>query len=153
MFNDKSAYTLEIKVMDDGQHYFVSFLDGQNIHRKIEVSNTIFLELNESIKVSRNLTRFDERHIEKSEQKEETLYSRALHYQKGVEDIIIDMELSNSLRNAIANLPDIQRRRFILYYEFGFTYEKIAETEGCSIRAIKYSVDIAKEKIIKFFKK
>lgn len=32
------------------------------------------------------------------------------------------------------------------------TYEQIAEMEGCTKRAVKFSVDIAVEKLKKFFK-
>ena len=151
MFNDKNPYTIRFENIDDVRHYFVSFIDGENKFREIEVSHTIFSEINHSIKTIRNLTRSDERHIENIEQNEESLYSKALNYQKGVEDVLIGIELINTLRNAIADLPEIQRRRFTLYYEFGLTFEQIAKMDGCSIRAIKFSVDIAKEKINKFF--
>ena len=40
----------------------------------------------------------------------------------------------------------------ILYYFQGMTYEQIAEMEGCTKRAVKFSVDIAVEKLKKFFK-
>lgn len=153
MFNDKSPYAIRVEIIDDVRHYFVSFVDGENKFCEIEVPQSIFIEIHNSIRIIRNLTRSDERHVENTEQTEETLHSRALNYQKGVEDVVIDKELSNVLRNAIADLPKIQKRRFTLYYEFGLTYEQIAEMDGCSIRAIKYSVDIAKEKIYKFFEK
>lgn len=55
------------------------------------------------------------------------------------------------LHKAIAELPEIQRRRLILYYFGELTYEQIAEIERCTKRAVKFSVDIAigklKEKI------
>ena len=53
---------------------------------------------------------------------------------------------------AISGLPEIQKRRLILYYFQGLTYERIAEMEGCTKRAVKFSVDIAVEKLKKFFK-
>jgi len=49
-------------------------------------------------------------------------------------------------------LPEIQRKRFILYYELEFTYEQIAEIEECSKTAVKYSIDKAKATIIKKIK-
>lgn len=56
------------------------------------------------------------------------------------------------LHRAISVLPEIQKRRLILYYFQGLTYEQIAEMEGCTKRAVKFSVDIAVEKLKKFFK-
>ena len=55
------------------------------------------------------------------------------------------------LHRAISELPEIQRRRLILYYFQGMTYEQIAGMEGCTKRAVKFSVDIAVEKLKKFF--
>ena len=51
------------------------------------------------------------------------------------------------LRQVITELPEIQRRRFFLYHDFGLTYEQIADMEGCTRRAVKFSVDLAEEKI------
>ena len=47
------------------------------------------------------------------------------------------------LHQAIAQLPEKQRRRLVLYYFGEFTYEQIAVMEGCTKRAVKFSVDIA----------
>jgi len=47
----------------------------------------------------------------------------------------------------MAELPATQRRRFILYHEFGLTYEQIAEMEGCSKVSAFRSVSRAEEKI------
>ena len=151
MFNDKSPYTIRGEVINNVQHYFVSFVDGENIRRDTEVSRSVFLEIYKSIKKARNLTRSDERHIEKSDMTEETLYSRAVHPTKNVEDVVIDIDQSNLLRAAIADLSETQRRRFILHYDFGRTYEQIAVAEGCSFQSVGKSILLAEEKIKTFF--
>ena len=86
--------------------------------------------------------------IEQSEVMDETLYKRALHSSKSVEETIICNDMASQLYAAIEKLPDIQRRRFLLYYEIRLTYEQIAEMEECTKRAVKFSVDIAKEKVL-----
>lgn len=63
-----------------------------------------------------------------------------------------DLVTDAQLHRAISELPEIQKRRLILYYFQGLTYEQIAEMEGCTKRAVKFSVDIAVEKLKKFFK-
>lgn len=68
---------------------------------------------------------------------EETVY-RAIQYEQ--------------LHRAIDQLPKTQRRRLILYYFYDFTYEKIAEIEGCSVHSVFVAIEWAKEKI-KFFLK
>jgi hypothetical protein len=42
MFNDKNPYTIRIEVADNIRHYFVSFIDGENICRETEVSRSVF---------------------------------------------------------------------------------------------------------------
>ena len=112
----------------------------------------LFLQINNSKKNIRNLTRSDERHVENSELSDEALYSRSLNYQRSVEDFVFDIELSNALGEAIDTLPEIQKRRFIMYYDFGHTYEQIAESEGSSFQAVGKSVLLAEEKIKTFLK-
>ena len=86
------------------------------------MNRSVFLEMYKSIKKIRNLTRSDERHIEMSDLTDETLYIRALHSPKDIEEIVFDNDQSILLRQAIANLPETQRHRFILHYDFGRTY-------------------------------
>jgi RNA polymerase sigma-70 factor (ECF subfamily) len=147
MFDNANPYTLRTEVVEGITLYYVSFLDGQAIHHETEVSRPIYLELLRFVKVERNLRRWDERHTEQSDLTDETLHNRALNPQKGVEDTVIDGLCNEQLQRAVESLPEIQRRRFILYHEFGLTYEQIAKMEGCTKRAVKFSVDLATAKI------
>ena len=52
----------------------------------------------------------------------------------------------------IKELPKTQRERLKKYYFENKTFEEIAEEENCTKRAVKFSVDIAIEKISKKFK-
>lgn len=152
MFDNTNPYTLRTEEIEGITHYFVSFKDGQAIMHETEVSRTVYLEFCRFVRCERNLRRFDERHIEQSEVMDETLYKRTLHPSKSVEETIIGNDMASQLYAAIAELSDIQRRRFLLYYEIGLTYEQIAEMEGCTKRAVKFSVDIAKEKVLEKIK-
>lgn len=97
------------------------------------------------------LNEFD-RHIEHSDLTELTLNRRALDKLKTVEDIAYENIRSEQLHKAISELPDIQRRRLLLYYFEDFTYGQIAEMEGCSSRAVEYSVSVAKGNLRKILK-
>ena len=55
------------------------------------------------------------------------------------------------LWRAIATLPETQRRRLVMYYFDGLTYEEIAEKEGCTHPAIIKSVKAAISKIKNIF--
>jgi RNA polymerase sigma-70 factor (ECF subfamily) len=78
---------------------------------------------------------------------DETLHSRAISPPGSVEDTVFDSERNKQLCRAIAKLPEIQRRRFVLYHEFGLTYEQIAEVEGAKRQPITCSIKRAEEKI------
>jgi len=156
MFDNSSPYILRTEIIDGITHYFVSFKDGQAILRETEVSRPVYLEFCRFVKRERNLRRSDERHIEQSELTDESLYCRAACPPKAVDEMVFDSMRDERLRQAIAELPEIQRRRFVLYHEFGLTYEQIADMEGCTKMPVKRSVDRAGEKIreaIKNFKK
>ena len=48
---------------------------------------------------------------------------------------------------AVDRLPEIQRRRFLLYYEYEFNFYQIAAMEHCTASAIQKSVAVAKKKV------
>jgi len=147
MFDNTNPYTLRTEIIEGITHYYVCFTDGQAIPRETEVSRPVYVEFCRFVKRERNLRRSDERHIEQSELTDETLYARAFCPPKSVEEAAFDSLRDERLRQAIAELSEIQRRRFVLYHEFGLTYEQIAEMEGCSKVSAFRSVSRAEEKI------
>ena len=151
MFDNKNPYTLHTEIVEGITHYFVTFKDGESVLREIEVSRPVYLEFLRFVKTERNLRRSDERHIEQSDLTEETLYDRAFYPPKSVEDMAFDSLQNEQLRLAIQSLPETQRRRFVLYHEFGLTYEQIAEMEGCTFQATAKAVKSAELKIKNFF--
>jgi len=151
MFDNTKPYTLRTEIVEGITHYYVSFVDGQAIPRETKVSRPVYLEFCRFVKRERNLRRSDERHIEQSDLTDETLYNRALQPPKSVEDAAIDDIRDEQLRQVIEELPETQRRRFILYHEFGLTYEQIAEMEGCSFQAVAKSIKTAENTIRKLF--
>lgn len=147
MFDNSNPYTLRTEIVEGIMHYYVSFTDGQAILRETEVSRPVYLEFLRFIKIERNLRRSDERHTEQSELTEVTLYNRAAHPPKAVDEVVFDSLRDERLRQAVAELPETQRRRFVLYHEFGLTYEQIAEMEGRNLSSVYESVRGAETKI------
>ena len=143
MFDNKNPYALRAEEIRGVLHHYVSFEDGQGVLHETEVSEAVYLEFLQFAKQGRNLRRWDERHREQSELSDEALYIRAAHAPKSLEDTTLDRLRGEHLREVIAQLPELQRRRFVLYYERGLTYAQIAEQEGCTKRAVKFSVDLA----------
>lgn len=99
----------------------------------------------------KELNEYD-RHIEHSEIFENNLEARALNKQIPTDEIVENKINNEKLRAAIQELPKIQRERLKKYYFENKTFEEIAEEENCTKRAVKFSVDIAIEKISKKFK-
>jgi len=150
--NKFDTYTFRTEVTDNITRYFVCFKDGQGVFHETEVSPLVYSEFCQFIKTERNLRRSDERHIEVSELSDELLNKRAVSPQKSIEDIISDAERADALQAAIAELPETQRRRFVLYYYSELTYKQIAEMEGCSHVAVIHSLEKAKAAIEKRIK-
>ena len=143
MFDNTNPYTIRIEETNGQKRYFVAFVDGQAIFREVEVSYEVYKQFCSFVKCERNLRRSDERHLEQSELTEETLCRRALHKPKPVDEAINDKIRSEQLNRAIMELPEVQRRRFRLYFEYGLTYEQIGKIESCSKVAVKYTIDKA----------
>lgn len=136
----------------DKNVYMVSFQDNKKNNHTVEISKCIYDEFNKfELQDLSYLNEYDN-HIEHSEIYEENLNRRARNKQKSIVEIIEQVLLKEQLKNAIEQLPDIQKRRLIKYYFEGKTYEEIAREEKCTKRAVKFSVDIAIEKIRKIFK-
>ena len=147
VFDNTNPYTIRFEETDGKKHYFVAFTDGQGNFRETEVSEVVYKEFCNFIKRERNLRRSDERHLEQSELTEETLCRRAVHKPKPVDEAINDKLRTERLNQAIMELPEIQRRRFMLHFDLGLTYEQIGAIEGCTKMPIKRSIDRAIEKI------
>jgi len=141
------AYTLREESTESGTRYFISFKDGQGKHHELEVSEQLFFEFRQMERRNRNLLQWDERHREFSEVWDETLNRRALKLPKSIEEQMIEAERAELLCKAVDGLPEIQRRRFLLYYEYEFNFYQIAAMEHCTASAIQKSVAIAKEKV------
>ena len=146
-FMDK-VYTLRTEMRSDSKTaYFISFTDGQGEFYDLEVSEALYIEFRQMERKNRNLQQSDWRHQETSDLWDETLYKRAFRVPKSVEELIFDAEQREILHKAISALPEIQRRRFLLYHEYDFNYRQIGEMEHCRPQSIMHSVTRAREKI------
>lgn len=142
-----NPYTLSVK---EGKR-FLSFKDGQGVRHDIEIEKDVFDMLNQFELDDLSFLNEWDRHIEQSEQTEQSINRRSVHKAESVEEAVLRSLEYQQLHKAISELPETQKRRLILYYFRGLTYEQIAEMEGCSHPAIIKSVSAAVEKIKKTF--
>jgi len=125
----RKAYTLKEEITENGTRYFIGFKDGQGDYHELEVLPVFYagfrrLELN-----NRKLENWDWK------------------LPKSVEELIIEAERSELLQQAIANLPEIQWRRFLLHYEYDYKLCEIGRMEHCAASSVGKSVSLAREKV------
>ncbi len=147
MWYRSRTYILREEVTENGTRYFISFKDGQDISHELNVSYDFYMAFRRLELDNRRLENWDWRHREFSEVRDETLNRRALRLPKDVDELIIEEEQAELLYKAIAALPEIQRRRFLLYYEYEYNYYEIAAMEHCTASSVGQSIARAKEKV------
>ena len=147
MFYNKNPYTLQIEESDGKTRYIVFFKDGQGIIQEIEVPRQIYHEFDEFRKHDKRQQNYFDLHIEHFDLTDKQINRRALRQSKGLEETVIDRMRNEAMKQAIAELPEIQRRRFTLYYEHDLNYREIGEMEGCTESSVQKSVKLAKEKL------
>ena len=138
-----NPYALSI----ENNAYYISFTDGQGIFHTQEINIELYSAFN-GFELD-DISRINEasRHLTEADAGEEPLVHRIADTSEPVEDLVYRRSMYHELHKAIAQLPEIQRRRILLYYFGGYTYEQIAQMENCTKRAIKFSVDAALKKL------
>ena len=132
-------------------HFYLSFKDSSGIKRRIEIDKALFDAFDSFELDDLSFMNEVDRHYEQSEQTEASLHKRAVQPQESVEETVFRRVNTDKLHEAIAELPETQRRRLTLHFFGELTYEQIAEMEGCTKRAVKFSVDVALKNLKKFF--
>lgn len=147
MYRSKNPYKTRIEKDETGkEHYYVSFKDGQSVAHDIEISYELFQAFKSFEKEYKRESNIFDRHMLHNELSENQIDKFAVHSSQSIEDIVIDRVMCEKL---LSELSEIQRRRFILYYFYGFSYEGIAKLEGLSKMAVKYSIENAVKKLRK----
>ena len=131
-------------------HYYVSFPDSQGIQICMEISKVLFDTLDQFELNDLSALNEMDNHFEQSELTEESLSKRATVQQEPLDELVFERLQHQKLHKAISKLPELQRRRLVLYYFGGYTYEQIARIEGCSKVAVKYTIDKAIDTLKKF---
>ena len=133
--------------------YYVEFKDVKNILNTVEVTEEQFEAFNEFELEDKSQMNKDERHKERSEVYEETLYKRANLIYDSVEDDFIKKSRYEDLMKAINELPKTIKRRIKMFYFEELTTSQIATLEHCSDRMIRKSLEQGRNKIKCYFEK
>ena len=138
-----NPYTLSI----ENNNYYIAFTDGQGVHHKQEISMELYAAFNSYELDDISHMNAASRHLEQSELTVESLTQRAFNPPEPLEDHVFRKMMYGEMHKAIDMLPEVQRRRLLLYYFGGNTYDQIAQMEGCTKMAVKFSIDIAVKKL------
>lgn len=141
-----NPYTLSV----ENKTYYISFTDGQGAFHKMEISMELYAAFNSFELDDISYMNETSRHLEQSELTDEALNRRAANPPEDVADHVFRRLQYKNLHSAIALLPATQRRRLLMYYFGGYTYEQIAQMEGCKHPAIIKSVAAAEKHIRKY---
>lgn len=137
---------------DEKQTYTVEFVDNRKVKHKIAISVEVYQAFDKfELEDISQIHKF-RKHIEHSEVYEETLNTRMMDKPIALEDEVEKKILIEEIKEVIDSLPNTQKRRLKKYYFDNKTLEEIALEENCSKVAVKYSIDIALEKISQKFK-
>lgn len=129
--------------------YRISFKDSNGIIQNVNVNKEVYDQFDKfELEDLSWLNEYDN-HIEHSEIYDNNLYHRSVNKSETLEFIIEKNFELKEILDIINKLPVIQKRRLKKYYFENKTYEKIAKEEKCTKRAIKFSIDIAIDKISK----
>lgn len=131
--------------------YYLSFKDGRGIMQNIEIDKVLYDLFNRFELEDISYLNRVSRHIEHSELTESSLNDRAFYKEESLEETVSRSMEYEQLHKAISKLPETQKHRLLLYFFGELTYEQIAELEGCTKRAVKFSIDLAIEKLKKSF--
>lgn len=146
--NPYEIFTMGIETASP--RYYLSFVDSGGAKRTLEIDKTLYDAFDGFELDDLSFMNEVDRHYEQSEQTEASLNRRAAQPRESVEETVTRRMEIETLHRAIARLPDKQRRRLTLYYFGAFTYEQIAEMEGCAFQVVARSIKAAEENLKKF---
>ena len=128
-------------------HFYISFQDGQGIKHCLEISQELFESFDTFELEDLSFLNEMDNHYEHSELSEISLNAKSMAHQESIDEVVAKRIQSRNLYIAISQLPEIQRRRLIMYYFDGLTYKQIADIEGCIHQAVAKSIKAAEKKI------
>jgi len=153
MNNEKDVYSLSVKLIGGIKRYYVTFSDVSGSKHTVEIDCDVYTEFVSFGKEIKSQEYYFGRYIEHQSMSDEALHKRIFADQELTDEQIIKKQYHRVLYKSINNLPEKQRRRFMLYFEHDLTYKEIAEIECCSVVSVKQVIDRAKETIIQDLKK
>lgn len=126
----------EVQYDTDTKKYYSCFTDVQRKYQRVEIEKKVVPAYIKASKIAKKFENEYSRHIEHSEIFENNLNIKAMDKPLSLEDEIIRKSTFEEVRNAIEQLPEIQKRRIKDIYFNDLTQQQLADKECTSLRAI-----------------
>jgi RNA polymerase sigma-70 factor (ECF subfamily) len=139
--------------IDEKGIYKVAFKDGVGKFRIVEITREVYEAFDRFELEDKSQMNKYERHIEHSEIFENSIYERVMDKPISLEDEIIRKSTFEDLKNAIEQLPEIQKRRIKKYYFEDKNEYQIADEENTTQQAVNKTLSIARENLKELLKK
>lgn len=125
------------------EHFYIVFENREYCIKK-EVTKEMYYQFQSFKSMDIHEQNIFDRYIEHYDLTEENLYQRMMNnMESNIVDELYKKYIKEELYQTISELPVNQKRRLVLHYLKGFTLTQIAQKEGCSVPAVKYSIDHA----------
>ena len=141
-------YRKRIENTRSDNRYFIAVGNHGSSWEEVEVSKRLFDVIEELQREIWRLDRRESRHSNHSELFFDDDLPASFQV-RGPEEILIQKLESKILYAALKQLPTAQQRRFLLHTLAEIPIKQIAFLEGCSPRAVKYSLALAKKNLQK----
>ena len=129
-----------------GARYVVIISTPACAEAEIEVSHEIYELLDEMQREHWRLERRESRHSWHIEDMRESDLPHEKYVQTPEQEMMHRLK-NEALWTALMGLPEVQRRRFLLHHLEQGPVKTLARIEGCSDRAIKYSLALARKNL------
>ncbi len=129
--------------------FYVKVKDSNGRYVLVEVTLEIHELFEEEKRYNKRLAKRYERHRTDEEFNDEYMLPSRLHTISIPEQISYRQEIEKA-QVVIATCTETQQRRFNLHRVMGYSMTEIAKFEGCSVMAVKHSVDMVSKKLEEF---
>ena len=132
-----------------GNHYYVSFKDGEGKKVETEVSKEIFDQMEEWVKEDYRIEWNDRCHLEQSELSEEAIARRAAIPSEPMDELIERENQTKLIEAEFLALNDVQESRVLMLLD-NLSFVEIANAEGCQYQSIQKAMKRIQKKFEKY---
>lgn len=139
-------YEAKSETRKSGTTYSISFKASDDSLIEVPVTKCVYDLIDELQREYWRLERRESRHCVHIEAIPERFIPQSSYQDDPEQELIREYE-QRALRSLLGQIPEKQRRRFLMRYEDGLSSKEIAEVEGCTERSVQYSLMLAKSNL------